>query len=323
MATIKDVAKKCGVSVTTVSYALNNSGEVGLETKNKILKVAEEMGYVPNSFARSLKKQKTMRVGIFVPDFAGPIRPAILNGITKGFLNTPYHVIVTPAHDEMTLIKDKSVDLAIVMDQTISEEKINELASYSKIIVYDNKNMMNQNIYQVLLQNESAIYQETKYIIELGMKKIAFISGPSISWHNTERYQGYKKAIVEANLEEIVYDADSFDEEVGYKIMSKIINESQVLPFDAVVCSNDELAIGSIKVLKEKGYALPKDCLIAGFDNIPRASLVTPTLTTIHIDWDLCGKKIAELAIDILNEKDIDKKVVIPATLVIRDSTKK
>ena len=323
MATLKDVAKKCKVSVTTVSYALNGSSEVSEETKNKIIKVAEEMGYVPNSFARSLKKQKTMRVGIFVPDFAGPIRPAILNGITKAFLNTPYHVIVTPAHDEMTLIKDKSVDLAIIMDQTIDENKINELATYSKIIVYDNKHMMNENIYQVLLQNESAIYEETKYLINLGMEKIAFLSGPSISWHNTERYQGYLNAIKEAGLDEIVYNADSFAEEVGYTIMINIIEENKGLPFDAIVCSNDELAIGSIKALKEKGYSLPKDCLIAGFDNVPRAALVNPSLTTIHIDWDVCGKQIAKLAIDVLDEISVERKVIIPATLVIRDSTKK
>lgn len=321
MATIKDVAKKCGVSVTTVSYALNNSGEVGLETKNKILRVAEEMGYVPNSIARSLKKQQTMRVGIFVTDFAGPIRPAILNGITKGFLDTPYHVIVTPVHEEMTLIKDKSVDLAIVMDQTIDEEKINELAAYSKIVVYDNKNMMNDNVYQVSLQNESAIYNETKYLISLGMKKIAFVKGPNISWHNHERYQGYLKAINEANLTEIIYDVDNFEEEVGYEFMSNALKDISSLPFDSVVCSNDELAIALIRVLKEKGYNVPNDCLVAGFDNIYKSSLITPSLTTINIDWDLCGRTIAELAINILKEKEVSKKVMIPATLVIREST--
>lgn len=323
MATIKDVAKKCGVSVTAVSYALNGKGEVKEETKNKILKTAEEMGYVPNSFARSLKNHKTMRVGIFVTDFAGPIRPVILNGISKAFIDTPYHVIVTPAHDEMTLIKDKSVDLAIIMDQTIDEDKITELASYSKIIVYDNKNMMNDNIYEVLLQNESAIYQETKYIIDLGVKKIAFVSGPKISWHNQERYQGYKKALCEAGLEELVYDVDSFDEEDGYRVMSSCLNDCETLPFDAVICSNDQLAISLIKVLKEKGFSIPEDCLVAGFDNIPRASLINPSLTTIHIDWELCGKRIAELAMDILNEENPNKKVIIPATLVVRDSTKK
>lgn len=322
MVTIKDVAKKCGVSVTTVSYALNDSGNIGEETKNKILRVAEEMGYVPNSFARSLKKQKTMRVGIFLTDFAGPIRPVILNGISKAFVDTPYHVIATPVHDEMTLIKDKTVDLAIIMDQTIDEEKINELATYSKIIVYDNKNMMNENIYQVMLQNESAIYEETKYLISLGMKRIAFIKGPKISWHNFERYQGYKTALSEANLEEIIYDANSFDEEVGHVLMKTALNNCEKLPFDAVVCSNDELAFGLMRALKEYGFSVPNDCLVAGFDNVYKSSLVNPTLTTINIDWELCGRQIANLAIDVLNGKDVNKKVVIPATLVIRDSTK-
>ena len=323
MATLKDVAKKCKVSVTTVSYALNGSSEVSEETKIKITKVAEEMGYVPNSFARSLKRQKTMRVGIFVTDFAGPIRPVILNGITKAFLETPYHAIVTPTHDEMTLIKDKSVDLAIIMDQTIDENKINELATYSKIIVYDNKNMMNENIYQVLLQNESAIYEETKYLLSQGAKKIAFISGPSISWHNRERYLGYLKAINEENLEEIFYDANSFEENDGYNLMKNTLNGLTELPFDAVVCSNDELAFGLIRALKECGFTVPTDCLVAGFDNVSKSSLISPSLTTIHIDWDLCGKQIAKLAIDVLNDKAVERKVMIPATLVIRESSKR
>ena len=259
MVTMKDVAKACGVGVATVSYALNGSDQVSEETRNKILKVAEEMGYVPNSFARSLKKQKTMRVGIFVTDFAGPIRPAILNGITKGFANTEYHVIVTPAHNEMTLIKDKSVDLAIIMDQRISEEKIIELAEYSKIIVYDNKNIMNEDVYQVLLQNESAIYNETKHLIELGIKKIAFLLGPSISWHNFERYQGYLKAMSEANLKTLVYDVNSFDEAASYQYMKKVLNGVTKLPFEAAVCSNDDLAFGLINVLKKNHFKVPAD----------------------------------------------------------------
>ena len=320
MATIKDVAKKCGVGVATVSYALNGSNQVSEETRSKILKVAEEMGYVPNSYARSLKKQKTMRVGVFLTDFAGPIRPTILNGITKGFIGTPYHLIATPAHDEMMLIKDKSVDLAIIMDQTIDEEKINELATYSKIIVYDNKNIMNDDVYQVLLQNESAIYKETKHLIDLGMKKIAFLLGPSISWHNYERYQGYLKALSENNLPSLVYNVDSFEEEKGYEYMKNTLSNIEELPFDACVCSNDELAFGLIRVLKEKGFKVPDDCLVAGFDNVAKSTLIDPPLTTIHIDWNSCGLEIARMALDILNEKEISKKVVIPAELVIRKS---
>lgn len=321
MATIKDVAKKSGFSVTTVSYALNDRNEISENTKKKIISIAEEMGYFPKSSARSLKSQKTMRVGIFVTDFAGPIRPMILNGITKGFAESPYHVVVTPTHEEMTLIKDKSVDLAIIMDQTISEDEINKLSKYSKIIIYDNKYMMNDEIYQVLLQNEAAIYEETEYLIKLGMKKIAFMLGPKISWHNHERYTGYLKAMMDNNLESLVYNIDSFDEEEGYQYMKKILNDVEKLPFDAVVCSNDELAFGLIKALKENGFKVPKDCLVAGFDNVIKASLIDPSLTTIDINWDECGKKIATMALNILEDKETLKKVIIPAKLIVREST--
>ena len=323
MPTIKDVAKACGVGIATVSYALNDSDMISEDTKNRIKKTAREMGYVPNAYARSLKSKKTYRICAYITDFGGVIHPTILNGMTNVFSKSKYQMIATLANDKMTLIKDKSLDLAILMDPRISEDMIFELNNYCKLIVYDNKSLNTDLIHQVNLQNEKAIYNETKHLISLGVKKIAFMLGPSVSWHNYERYQGYLKAMSESNLATIVYDANSFIEEAGFNLMKDILNESKDLPFDAIVCGNDELAFGVINALKEAGYNVPKDCLVAGFDNVDKAKFFTPSLTTINIDWVKCGETIAQLALDILDGKDVPKRVIIPAELVCRESTKK
>lgn len=323
MPTIKDVAKACGVGIATVSYALNDSDMISVDTKNRIKKVAEEMGYVPNSYARSMKSKKTYRVCAYITDFGGVIHPTILNGMTNVFSNSNYQLIVTLANDKMTLVKDKSLDLAILMDPRIKEETIFELNNYCKLIVYDNKSLNTDKIHQVSLQNEKAIYEETKYIIKLGAKKIAFMLGPEVSWHNYERYQGYLKAIGEEGLSTIVYNANSFIEEAGYNTMKEVLKGVSKLPFDAIICSNDELAFGTINALKDNGFDVPKDCLVAGFDNVDKAQFLNPSLTTINIDWIKCGETIALLALAILEGKDVSKHITIPAELVIRESTKR
>ena len=323
MPTIKDVAKACGVGISTVSYALNDSQMISDETKKRIKKVAQEMGYIPNAYARSLKSKKTYRVCAYITDFGGTIHPTILNGISQVFAKSNYQLIVTLTNEKMTLIKDKSLDLAILMDQRISEERIFELNNYCKLIVYDNNYLNTNEIHQVSLQNENAIYEEANHLINLGAKRIAFMLGPKMSWHNHERYLGYLKAMNEAGLETIVYDANSFIEDDGYRLMKDILSGSDDLPFEAIICSNDELAFGTINAMKEAGFNVPKDCMVAGFDNVDKAALIDPSLTTINIDWFKCGETIAKLALSILEGKKTKKHITIPANLVVRNSTKR
>ena len=290
MANIKDIAKACGVAVSTVSYALNDNELISLETRRKIQKVAKEMGYYPNSYARSLKRSKTHKIGIFITDFAGTIHPAILNGIDKILSKSEYQMVVTLADDKMTMIKDKSVDLAVLIDSRISQNQIEDLKKYCPLIVYDKK-YNNLDSYYVMLENEDAVYNETKYLLGLGAKKIAFLFGPHSSLHNQERFMGYMRALEEVNLDSnaLVYDANSFTEDAGYEVMSRVLDDISLLPFDAILASNDELAFGALKALNEHNYCVPNDCILAGFDNNEKSKFVNPPLTTVNVDWIQCG----------------------------------
>ena len=323
MANIIDIAKACGVAVSTVSYALNDNELISLETRRKIQKVAKEMGYYPNSYARSLKRSKTHKIGIFITDFAGTIHPAILNGIDKILSKSEYQMVVTLADDKMTMIKDKSVDLAVLIDSRISQNQIEDLKKYCPLIVYDKK-YNNLDSYYVMLENEDAVYNETKYLLGLGAKKIAFLFGPHSSLHNQERFMGYMRALEEVNLDSnaLVYDANSFTEDAGYEVMSRVLDDISLLPFDAILASNDELAFGALKALNEHNYCVPNDCILAGFDNNEKSKFVNSPLTTVNVDWIQCGKDIARFALSILSgDEELDKVKKIKTNLIVREST--
>lgn len=326
MVTIKDLAKYCNYSVTTVSYALNGSSEIPEETKQKILKAAKEINYVPSAYARGLKKRKTYNIGVYIPGFEGPVRHLVLSGLVEGFKenDSRYNMIVLLPDEKMTLIRERSLDLAIITDPKVPNDTIKELSSIIPLVLMDN-NITSDNSYQIDVNNSEAIYQLTNELYKQGSKRIAYLYGAHASYHNMLRYEGYKNALIERGIDpkvEMFFDADSFTEEKGYETVLKVLTKGEAT-FDTLICGNDELAIGAIKALKELGYNVPRDIKVTGFDNIEKGTLIKPTLTTISVDWFLFGKTMAKYALDVLNKKEVEKKMFLKtANIIWRDSTK-
>lgn len=325
MATIKDLAKYCNVSISTVSYALNDSKEVSAETKERIKKAAEELNYVPNAYARGLKNKLTYNIGVFLSGFEGPIHHTILSGIAKVLTNVDckYNMIVTLSDNKMLLIKEKSVDLAIIMDSRVEVETINELSKIVPIITFDNE-IYGKNIYNTKIDNTNGIYLQTINLINKGCKRIAYMLGSKHSYHNRKRFEGYVKAFEEKKMpldKSIVFDADAFTEQRGFEVINEIVSQNNKLTFDSLICANDELAIGAINALTKHGYNVPKDIKVAGFDNIEKGNYVYPTLSTVKVDWKFYGEEMAKLALEILANKKT-KDIDIPVEIIERDSTK-
>lgn len=326
MVTIKDLAKYCNYSVTTVSYALNGSSEIPKETRDKILKAARELNYVPSAYARGLKKRKTYNIGVYVPGFEGPVRHIVLSGLVEGFKenDSRYNMIVLLPDEKMTFVRERSLDLAIITDPKVSDQTILDLSSFVPIVLMDN-NINSDNCYQIDVNNEEGVYNLTKELLSSGSRKIAYLYGAHASYHNMLRYNGYKKALMESGInpnEMMFFDADSFTETSGYQVVKKTL-ENKKIKFDTLMCGNDELAIGAIKALQELGYDVPKDIKVTGFDNIDKGTLIKPSLTTITVDWFLFGKEMAKYALDVLSKKETDKKKFLKTAKIIwRDSTK-
>lgn len=326
MANIKDVAKYCKVSVSTVSYALNDNPQLPIETRDRIKKAAAELNYVPNAYAKGLKKQKTHNIGIFITGFEGPVHHIVLSGIAQ-VLQSPdvnYNMIVTIVDDKLNLIKERVVDLAIIMDSKITDEVMKVLANIMPIVTFD-KITVADNIYNTYIDNQTGIGQLVSHFFDLGRKRIAYMLGSNESFHNHDRFAGYKNKINQLGVNfnaDLIYDAGSFTEEAGYICMRDNLKKSNILPFDSIICGNDELAIGTMRAIKEAGYQMPNDLLIAGFDNIEKSSLCEPSLTTINVDWFGYGRMLAELALGILNNNDISDKTILPVEMIVRNSSK-
>ncbi len=326
MVTIKDLAKYCNYSVTTVSYALNGSNEIPEETKNKIIKAAKELNYVPSAYARGLKKKKTYNIGVYIPGFEGPVRHIVLSGLASGFKenDSRYQMIVLLPDKNMSLVRERSLDLAIITDPKVPDDTIKELTEIIPILMMDNDIKAN-NAYQIDVNNEEGIYNLTKELLNKGIKRPAYLYGSHVSCHNKLRYMGYRKALLEENInpDEMPFlDADSFTEESGYSV---IYNEfkNKKPDFDALICGNDELAIGAIKAFKDLNINVPNDIEVTGFDNIDKASVISPTLSTVSVDWFNFGKVMARYALDILQKENVEKSLNLAGAKIIwRDSTK-
>lgn len=325
MTNIKDLAKYCNVSISTVSYALNDSPRISYETKQRIKQAAKDLHYIPNASARSLKCKHTSNIGVFIPGFEGTVHNLILSGIANVLTqsDSKYNMIVSLIDDKMNLIKQRTVDIAIVMDSRIKDAQLHRLSEIEPIITFD-KYSLGDNIYNTNIDNTLGTYLETELLIKKGCKRIAFLLGSNASYHNQNRYIGYVKALKEYGIEldvNLVYDADAFTEIRGYEVIRDVIRNNDKLPFDAIVCANDELAMGAMVALKEQNYNIPYDCKVVGFDNINMGQYFKPAVTTVAVDWVGYGVKLAQLALDILAGKECEG-FDMPVYIIERDSSK-
>ena len=325
MTTIKDIAKACGVSPSTVSYALSGRGTISEKTKTLIKETAKVLNYVPNAHARGLKKKRSHKIAVFVPGFQGAVHPTILAGIANVMRTNRvlYNLLVTFCDEEMTIVKDGSVDLAIVMDSNVTSDMIHTIARHVPTILFD-QSAEGANVYNTTVKNTAAMADMTERMIHKGLKRIGFLLGSSQSTHNALRYKGYLEALDKHGIPHdpsIIYDADAFTEFKGHEAIERVLENTSKLPFDALVCCNDELAFGAIGALEAHGYNVPGDCLVSGFDNIDRARTFEPSLTTVAIDWYAYGQHMAHLALDLLEGKPDAGSFEVGYDIIERTST--
>ncbi len=326
MATLKDVAKKAGVSIATVSCALNDSDKVKGDTKEKILRAAKELNYTPNKMARSLKKRKTETIGLFLSDLGGPFYSELIRGVQDTVMMNGYDMIVCSTYGGekstgYSFLKERGVDGAIILSSDITNEMLRAVSKSDLPLVLLDREFTLDNIHNVLINNRKGAYEVTKHLIEQGYKKIGCVMGPVDSYDGNERYKGYTDAMKEAGMtiETGLSVRGGFTEEGGYQATRIMIASHDV---DAVFCANDEMAIGAIKAIEEKGWSVPKNIAVAGFDDIVLASYIRPSLTTVShpkFEW---GAAAAQLLFQSLNDENINGgTIMFPTELVHREST--
>lgn len=329
MVTIYDVAKKSGYSITTVSKVLNNYPNVSEKAKEKVEMVVKELGYMPNSSARTLATKKSKMIGVVFSEdsdvgITHPFFSRVFESFKKQVELYNYDMLFVSRNIEnnqsyYSHLKNRGVDGVIVVVSE-SEEVENDLLGSDIPIVFIDALIENTNV--VYSDNSFGSMMAVDYLYELGHRKIAHITGKSTLFTAMERIQGFQMAIEKHQLTipaNYSVDGGYFTYEGGRVAMMKLLTLAD--PPSAVFVSGDEMAIGAIKAVKEAGLRVPEDISIIGFDDISMAKYTDPALTTIRQDTDRIGRQAAVLLLDeIEGDTKNYRSKVIPVSLVKRDS---
>ncbi|MFD1851070.1 catabolite control protein A [Oceanobacillus bengalensis] len=327
--TIYDVAREANVSMATVSRVVNGNPNVKPTTRKKVLATIEQLGYRPNAVARGLASKKTTTVGAIIPDISSIFFSELARGIEDIATMYKYNVILSNSDQnkdkELTLINtmlEKQVDGILFMGGTITEDHINQFKTANVPVVLaatydDTKEMASVNI-----DYEEAAYEATKHLIEKEPNQPAFVTGSEETSINRYKFNGYKRALEEANIsfnESLVVEGDySYDS--GIEAVKQII-ELQEKPSSIFVVS-DEMALGVIHGAQDMGYKVPEDFQVFGFNNTRLATMIRPTLSTVVQPMYDIGAVAMRLLTKYMNKEEVaEKNVVLPHRIEIRDST--
>lgn len=328
--TIKDVAKKAGVSISTVSRVINNSKPVSNEIRQKVQAVIEETGYVPNPVARSLVMKKSQLIGVVIPDVSNFFISEILGGIEEIGKMYGYDILLCNTYGDidqeiryLSLLKAKQVEGIVFMTWKLQDRLVDYLSSIELPIVLINRNTSNLDLPSVSIDNFSASYKMVKYLIESGHRKIALIrNNLDQDTFGLDQYKGYKKALDDFGIkfDEGLVKYGNYRLQESYEIVEDLINKNQ-LP-TAIFATSDLMAIGAINCLLDKGYRVPEDVSVVGYNDVKLASIYRPNLTTIHQPIYDIGAVAIRMIIKKINREKIDNHIVIlPHELIIRNSS--
>lgn len=325
--TIKDIAKIANVSHTTVSRALNDSPLISLPTKEKIRRIAKELNYTPNYNAKSLVLDRSYNIGVFFSKIgegtSAEFFYEVINGVNHVIKNT-YKLVVAGIddYDDFTSINRRSYDGIILMSQSSKDNAFiyNMIEKRIPIVVL-NRRIEEQNIINILSNDRKGAYNAVDFLIKKGHKRIAVIEGIQGFESTRERKEGYLEALMDNGIEvkKQYMVQGKYDLESGYKAMNRLLNLSERPT--AVFCSNDDMAVGAMKAIAEKGLRIKEDISIVGFDGSRFSAYLSPALTTVKRPIERISIEGAEKLLALIDNKKVSKELYyINTELLIRDS---
>lgn len=327
--TIKDVAKQAGVSISTVSRVINDSKPVTDEVKQKVLDVIKETGYIPNPLARSLVTKKSQLIGVIVPEVSDSFVNEILNGIEEVAKMYDYEILLANTYSNkeqelksINLLRAKQVEGIVMISWKVEQEHINYIQNSGIPATYISKTARNYDIHTVSTSNKEATYDMTRYLLEKGHEKIAFImTSKDDTVLEMERLSGYEQALNKSNIDLdqslVKYGGTTY--EAGYDSMKELLDEG-IVPHAAFV-TGDEAAIGAINAICDAGYRVPEDISVAGFNDVKIANMYRPKLTTVYQPLYDMGAVAIRMVIKMINNDILqEKKIELPYKIVERES---
>jgi len=329
--TIKDIAKKLNISISTVSRALRDAPDINRETKNAIKKLAEDLKYQPNRLAVSLRQNQTHTIGVIVPNL-DYVLSSMVRGIDEVALEAGYTVMVCQSNESFgreivntKRLLDSLVDgfIISVSSETKSFDHFKKIQDRNIPLVLFDRLAPDLQAPSVKLDNENGGFIATEHLIKQGYKKIAILAGPKNLGISNQRMDGYLNALKKYKLKknnQFIVHCD-FNQNYAYAATKELLMMKD-RP-DAIFTISDRMAIGAQLAIKENNLRMPEDIGLVGFNNEPVTSLVTPQISSVDMPAFDIGKAAAKLFIEIMHHNEIGtiEEQILKPKLFIRASS--
>lgn len=328
--TIVDVAKEAGVSFATVSRVLNDGVNVKPDKRERVQRAIKRLGYTTNIQARSLRGGRSQLIGLLVRDLGTSYIGEIIRGVDSELAVNKYDVMLYTTHRSQTqesayvtaLTRGMTDGLLLVLPR-YPEAYLRTLRQKKFPYVLIDHQGIDDRGPAVGATNRAGAYDATRYLLALGHRRIGFISGSMDLGCSRERLEGYRAALHDHGVavDDDLIREGTFLQPRGYEAANELMELAHAPT--AVLASNDIMAFGVMEAARERGMKLPNDLSIIGFDDIPQAAQVHPTLTTVRQPLEEMGRRAAQMLLEIIeNPERLAEKIELPTELVVRESTR-
>jgi DNA-binding LacI/PurR family transcriptional regulator len=338
MVGIKEVAKKAGVSISTVSNVMNDKKPVSPELKARVNEAIEELQYEVNPVGRGLKSNKTNQVGVIVPSFNQVYFPAVLQGIHEAGIKYGYNILVFETNGDVELEKQQVRFLqhswtdGIILASYANGENISDRKYIRSLLDCGNRkkeipvvsleNVLDPGIDAVVIDNRKTASTAVNHLISLGHKSIAHIAAPLRFQIGSLRLDGFKETMKKAGLaveEDLIAEGD-YSPISGFHAMKELLKKGK--KFTAVFAATDQMGIGAIRALLDEGYRIPEDVAVIGIDNNFPSTLISPSLSSVNLPKYDLGYQAMHLLNERMKAPNRPRCVItLESELVVRKST--
>lgn len=330
--TIKDIAKKVGVTHSTVSRVINDNPAISGRTKDKILKAMKELDYQPNLVARGLVRRKTHAFALITPDLNPHVLP-VIKGISDtcrrlGYglmlFSTDYWIEENRSYAEV--VRNWLVDGVLIYNVIYHEdvpENIRELEKQNIPCVFINKFLGKNKVNNVSIDNNEAVFKAVSHLAATGHKRIGMIKGGMLSVDGVERFNAFKESLgkLELEFDESITGCGNFFFNEAYEEMKRILCAPSGRP-TAMFCANDLMAMGAVKAAGDMGLKVPQDIAVAGFDDLEAARFFKPSITTLKPPLEDIGGKAIEMLLRVIeNPSRPVEEIRLGSRLIVRESS--
>jgi LacI family transcriptional regulator len=332
-ATIKDIAKRLNISLSTVSRALRNAPDVSEETRQAVTSLSQELNYQPNRLALSLRQNQTHTIGVIIPNL-DYVLSQMVRGIDEVALEAGYTVMVCQSNESFgreilntQRLLESLVDgfIISVSSETKSFEHFKKIQDRNLPVVVFDRITPHLSAPSVRLDNQAGGFMATEHLIEQGYKKIAVLAGPENLGISNSRLEGYKQALKKHKIKldpDLILHCD-FNQDYAYYATLELLSMKKKP--DAIFTISDRMAIGAMLAIKKKGLQMPTDIGLVGFNNEPVTGLVTPAISSVEMPSFEMGKAAAKLFIETMHNKETATTIekILHPKLIVRESSLK